>query len=177
MKKEILIHFSFLILLFALISLIRRYLNLSYWPFWVGGLVGTLLPDLDHLLYVFFLKPEDLTSQRVNYMLGKRDLWGSLNLLAETRSERVKLIFHTSLFQIIFAVLSFWVMTSSGSLFGRGLVLAFLLHLVIDQMVDLRTVGNLFNWFKNFPVTFPQEKERLYWRINILFLLILSSLF
>jgi hypothetical protein len=177
MRKEILIHFSFLILLFVLISLVRNYLNLSYWPFWVGGLVGTLLPDLDHLLYVFFLRPEELTSQRVNYMLEKRNLWGSLNLLAETRSERTKLVFHTALFQIIFVILSFWMVTSSGSFFGRGVVLAFLLHLIVDQTVDLKVVGNLFNWFKNFPIAFPQEREKLYWGINILVLVILAFLF
>jgi hypothetical protein len=176
-KKEILIHFSFLILLFALISLTRHYLNLSFWPFWVGGVVGTFMPDLDHLLYVFFLRPEELTSQRVNYMLEKRNLWGTLNLLAETRSERTKLVFHTALFQIIFAVLSFWVITSSGSLFGRGIVLAFLLHLVVDQGVDFKIVGNLFNWFKTFPIAFPQDKEKLYWGINTLLLIVLSFLF
>ncbi|MEK7111690.1 MAG: hypothetical protein AAB875_00005, partial [Patescibacteria group bacterium] len=129
MKKEIFIHLAVLVSLFIFISIARGYLSLSYWPLWVGALFATLLPDLDHVLYVFFLRPQELTSQRVGYMMGKRDFWGSLELLAETRSERSKLIFHTATFQLIFIVLTFFVLTSSGSLFGRGLVLAFFLHL------------------------------------------------
>jgi len=54
--------------------------------------------------------------------------------LLSTRQERIGLIFHTILFRAIFFVLTFWVMTSSTSLFGKGIVLAFCLHLVIDQI-------------------------------------------
>ena len=105
MKKELFIHFSFLISFLILISLLKGWVNLSYWPLWLGGVVGTLLPDLDHLIYVFFLQPQELTSQRVNYMVSKKNIFRTLELLAETRYERKNLIFHTLLFQIIFLVL------------------------------------------------------------------------
>lgn len=177
MKKEFFIHFSILILFLFLIALVKGFLNLSSWSFYVGGIVGTILPDLDHLLYVFFLRPQELTSQRVNYMLGKKDFGGSLNLLAETKNERTKLIFHTAFFQIILSILAFWVITSSGSLFGRGLVVAFTLHLITDQLVDLNQFGNLSTWFRDFPIVFPPEKEKLYWGINVVFFLLLAFLF
>lgn len=176
MKREIFIHLAVLVSLFIFISITRGYLSLSYWPLWVGALFGTLLPDLDHILYVFFLRPQELTSQRVGYMIGKRDLWGSLELLAETRSERTKLIFHTSTFQLIFIVLTFFVLTSSGSLFGRGLVLAFFLHLLVDQVVDFTSTGNLVNWFKNFPVELDASKQKVYWWVNVVLLLIFAFL-
>ena len=133
MKREVLVHFSFWFAFFVFITLIKGWFSLSYWPFWVGGIVGTVLPDIDHFLYVLFLQPQELTSRRVSYMLGKREIWQAIRLLYDTRSERSNLIFHTITFQLIFAVLTFWVMTSSASLFGRGLVLAFSLHLLIDR--------------------------------------------
>lgn len=126
------------------------------------------MPDLDHLLYVYFLRPQELTSQRVNYMVGKGEIGRTLDLLAETRYERTKLVFHTALFQIIFLILSFLVLTSSGSIFGRGLVLAFLLHLSIDQIVDLRETGALANWMNNMPFTLDKSQLTIYGVVALL---------
>jgi len=178
MKKEIFIHFAFLVSLFIFVSIIRKYLSFSFWPFWAGGIIGTLLPDIDHILYVFFLRPQELTSQRVSYMLTKRDFWGSLNLLAETRSERTRLIFHTATFQLIFLVLTFFVLTSSGSLMGRGLVLAFFLHLIIDQAVDLEATGSLSNWFRNFPFWRPVDNRQtlVWWGAGLIVVLLFGFL-
>lgn len=176
MRKEAFIHLSFLISFFIFISLFKGWMDVSYWPFWLGGIIGNFLPDLDHFIYVYFLKPYELTSQRVSYMLGKRDVLRTFRLLAETRSERTKLIFHSGLFQLILLVLTFLVVTSSGSLFGRGLVLAFFLHLLVDQMVDLAEIGNLDNWFGGFPVAFNENQARGYCFIMIFVFLLLGFL-
>ncbi len=162
MKKEIFVHFAFLISFFIIISVLRKWFMLSYWPFWAGGIVGTILPDVDHLIYVYFLRPHELTSQRVSQMLSRRDIKGIFSLLADTRSERTKLIFHSAFFQGIFLILTFLVVTSSGSIFGRGLVLAFFLHLAIDQLVDFVEVGNLDFWFESLNISVDKEKSRLY---------------
>ncbi|OGM55894.1 hypothetical protein A3E46_01630 [Candidatus Woesebacteria bacterium RIFCSPHIGHO2_12_FULL_46_16] len=171
MKKEILVHLSFLASFLIFVSLLKGWLSFSYWPFWLGAIVGTILPDIDHLLYVFFLRPQELTSQRVSHMVGKRDLLGSMNLLAETRAERTKLVFHTATFQLIFLVLTFFVLTSSGSLLGRGLVLAFSLHLLVDEAVDFTDMGSLSNWFRNFPASLDLGKQRIYWWASVILLL------
>ena len=176
MRKELFVHFAFLVSLFIFISLVKGWIAIAYWPFWVGGVVGTLLPDIDHLIYVYFLRPLDLTSQRVNHLITKREILNTLNLLAETRYERKDLVFHTVLFQIIFLILTFWIIVSSGSLLGRGIVLAFTLHLLIDQIVDLREVGNLDNWFKNFPIQVDANRTRVYWGIMLILLLFLGFL-
>lgn len=175
MKKEIVIHLVPLILLMVIVTLLRRYFNLSFWPFWVGGVVGTVLPDLDHLIYAYFLRPQEFVSQKTNYLVEKKDIWGTLNFLSETRYERTKIIFHSANFQVIFLVLSFLVLTSSGSLFGEGLVLAFLLHLIVDQIVDLTSTGNLSNWFVGFPLN-VEGKEKLYFGLGIVIFLIFTIL-
>ncbi len=177
MKKEIIIHFSFLILLFFLISLFRGWLNLSYWVFWFGGILGTLLPDLEHLVYVYFSRPYELTSQRVKQMLQGRRIVQALELLKDTRYERTHLIFHTIWFQVVFFFLAFWILTSSGSILGRGLVLAFLLHLLIDQVLDLWKLGNLDKWLSQMPLALDKNQSRAYWFFIFLLFLLLCFVF
>lgn len=178
MRREIFIHFAFLFSFFVFVSLVKRWFALSYWPFWVGGILGTLLPDLDHVIYALYLRPNELNSQRVGYMLKKREIWETIKFLAETRYERTKLIFHTATFQIIFLILTFWVITSSGSPFGRGLVLAFALHLAIDQIVDINETGALTNWFRNFPLWSPKDKReaKIWWGAGLLVILLFGFL-
>lgn len=178
MKREVFIHFAFLISLFIFVSLTKKWLSFSYWPFWVGGLIGTLLPDLDHAIYALYLRPQELSSQRVNYMLKKKEIWETIKFLGETRGERTRLIFHSAVFQIVFLVLTFWVITSSGGTFGRGIVLAFFLHLLIDQAVDITETGGLANWFKTFPFWTPEEKKQawVWWGIGLILLLLFGFL-
>ncbi len=177
MRKEFFVHFSFLISFLIFTSLIKGWINLSYWPLWLGGAIGTILPDLDHLIYIFFLRPYELTSQRATRLISEKEVVRTLELLAETRYERKDLIFHTLLFQIIFLILAFWVVTSSGNLFGRGLVLAFSLHLTIDQIVDLMETGGLANWFKNIPFTLNKENAIRYCAVVLILILIFGIIF
>lgn len=176
MRRELFIHFAFWFSFFILISIFKHYLNISYWPFWLGGAIGVILPDIDHILYVYFIKPTDLSSQRVNYLVNKKQLWRSVQLLYETRNERNGLIFHTIFFQLIFLVLTFWMMSSSASLFGRGLVLSFALHISIDQLVDLVDMKNLSNWLKFVPITLDLTKSKIFWATGILLVSIMGFL-
>jgi hypothetical protein len=176
MKKELALHFLTSIILFVLISFLRNYLNISYWPLWVGAIVGTILPDIDHIIYVYYLRPHELTSQRIMYAAGKGQLLASWHLLASTRSERTNLILHTVTFQILFVVLSFLVVTSSPSLLGRGLVLAFLLHLLVDEVLDLKQNGNLLNWFRQIPIQLDSIQLNIYLIANLAAILIFGIL-
>lgn len=174
MKKEILAHSLALIILFALIALFRNYFQPRYILFLVGGIIGTLLPDVDHLIYVYAFSPQDLTSQRVNLKLQNRDVKGTLALLYSTRSERKKLVFHTAFFQIIFLLLAFLVISSSGNVFGTGLVLAFALHLSVDQIIDLDSTDTLNNWFSQPPLNISLDKEKsLFYWLGILVLILI----
>lgn len=174
MRKEIFIHFAFLISFLIFVSLFKGFFSFSYWALWLGGIIGTILPDIDHLVYVLFLEPQDLNSQRISFKISKREIIDAFRLMAETRKERKNLIFHTTLFQVIFVILSFWIITSSGSIFGRGLVLGFLLHLLIDQLVDLQDTGNLTNWLKQ--VTLDKNQMLFYIGVNLVIILIFGFL-
>ncbi len=183
MTKEVLIHFSLLIVLFALLTLFRGLIPNSLetlflvLPLWIGGVMGTLLPDIDHLIYVRFLKPQELTSQRVEHLAVNKDLKGAVTLLSATSSERTQLIFHTAFFQIIFVVLTFLVVTSSASFLGRGLVLGFSLHLIVDQLTDMRKLGSITGWFKNLPISLNLNQQKAYIALTGILLLAFAFLF
>lgn len=168
MRRELFLHFSFWLSFFIFIMLAKQYFFWGIWPFWVGGIVGTLLPDIDHIIYFYFIRPNDLTSQRFNYLAQKSEIKRMLTLLYETRDERRGLIFHSVFFQIIFMILTFWMLSSSSSLFGRGLVLAFALHLSIDQIIDLMDIGSFDNWTKIFPIQFDLDKAKIYTLVMLL---------
>src|SRR5258706_3522351 len=168
MRRELFIHFAFWLSFFIFITLAKSYFSLAFWPFWLGGIFGTVLPDLDHVIYFYFLSPRDLTSQRFNFLIQKHEIKRMLTLLYETRGERRGLIFHSVFFQIIFMILTFWMISSSSSLFGRGLVLAFALHLSIDQIMDLTDIGTFDNWVKMFPIKFDYKKAKIYTFTTIL---------
>jgi len=180
-KKELFTHFLFAVPFFILLTLVKGWLHLAYWQFWVGGVIGTILPYADHFIYVYFLAPHELTSQRVASYVTQRKIGSALDLAFATTEERSKLIFHRAYFQIIFLILTFWVVTSSGSLLGRGIVLAFSLHLIIDQMEELLRVKNLNSWFKELtfiPLEGLDNKKTLtYFGINLLALLLFGFVF
>jgi len=174
MRKELTIHLSAFLVSFLVMAVLRQYLQFSYLPFFVGALVGTFLPDIDHFIYIYYLRPHELTSQRAKSMIQKRDFVGSWNLLSSTRYERTNLVFHNAWFQVLFLILTFWVLSSSLNLFGRGLVLAFSLHLLVDQFIDLRDTKSLSNWFAQLSITLSRTQVTIYLLVVSSFLLFLA---
>lgn len=149
MKKELYIHFGFTISYLLVLSILNGWFKLSFYGLWIGGLIGTLLPDADHFVYAYFLRPQELTSQRARHLVFKKEYLNSIRLLFDTRKERTNLIFHSVLFQLIFIVVTFLIITSSGSVFGIGLVLSFYIHMLVDQLIDYMDMGNIDNWFSS----------------------------
>lgn len=173
-KRELFVHYAYWFSFFILLSVIDNSLRFDFWPFWLGGILGTILPDFDHLIYILFTRPHELTSQRVVSLINKKEAWGAVQLLYDTREERKDLVFHTIFFQLILFVLTFLVVSSSGSLFGMGLVLAFALHLNVDQLIDLEKVGSLSNWYRLLPYKLTTEQSKVYWLFGFLATLVLG---
>lgn len=176
MRREVFIHFSFLFTFLVFIHLVKRWFDFSFYPLWIGGILGTFLPDIDHLLHVYIVRPDDADSLKVKEAISKKNITLTIKALFEGRRERGELVFHSVLFQVIFLVLVFLVVTSSGSIFGRGLVLGFALHLLVDQFVDLLERKDLTSWFRILQIQPEREKTILYWAINAFALLIFAFL-
>lgn len=177
MKKDLLTHFGFLIAFFTLITLFKGKFELAFIPFWVGGVIGTLLPDIDHLLYVYLFKPEEATSQEVTNLISKNKYKESWDRLMLSRLQRTDLIFHTASFQVLFLVFAFLVISSTISLVAEGIVLAFSLHLIVDQLVDFIETKSYQSWFAKFPIVLNDSQKRWYLVGNVFALFVFGFFF
>ncbi len=150
MRKEILSHLVPTLVFLVLVTLAHWQLNFSLIFFWLGGLFGSLFLDIDHLFYAYLQAPHEFTSQRVKRLFEQKQFKVGMILLFETQEERGRMIFHSVLFQIILLIVCFFVLTSSASLFGKGLVLGMLLHSLTDQGFEFIKNGEIENWFWQF---------------------------
>lgn len=141
LKKKIRSHLLVTFVWLVVITLLRWHWHWNLILLWLGGLVGTFLLDIDHLLYTLVIYPQEVTSMRVKSLVQQRRYKDTLILLADTENERVKLSFHNAIFQLVLYILCFFVLTSTGSLFGAGLVMAMALHLLMHELTLLLRGG------------------------------------
>jgi len=175
MKREAAIHLTSLVLFFLFLSLLKGwYTDFRFLWFWLGGIFGAFLLDIDHLVYSLFLNPHELTSQRVAHLVKQRRFQETADLLARTKHERTKVILHSIEFEAVFLILALFVITSSGSLFGVGLVLGVMTHFLVDQFFDLQSLGHLNNWFRQFPIRLEKKDATLFWIGSVLVVLLLG---
>jgi len=71
--------------------------------------------------------------------------------------------FRSIVFEALFAVVAFFVISSSSSAIGGGLVLSLFLQMVLWQAGEWRLVGNLSSWYRmvNATVTIASQKSIL----------------
>ena len=151
LKKEIGDHLisSLVIFIFAeavwLIS--GNFSVLSAVFFLLGLVLGTFILDVDHLVYWYFLKPSLEESKKARELISQKQYKQALSLLAENHKAHTSLVFHHFVFQAVLLIVSFFIISSTTSIFGKGLVLAMSAHLLLDQFLDLRTnPDHLKNW-------------------------------
>jgi len=137
LKREVTSHLLVTLAWLGIVTLLRWSWHWNLILLWLGGLAGTFLLDIDHLLYTLWIYPQELTSIRVRNLIEQRRFKDALILLADTHEERFKFAFHNALFQPILYVVCFFVLTSTGSLFGASLVMAMALHLLKDELEPL----------------------------------------
>ena len=129
LKKELTTHYLLTLVWLGAVSFLRWKWNLELIGLWLGALVGTMILDLDQVFYALLIYSEEKAKE----FWRQRKIKALLEYLAETYSQRTKLPFHNAVFQVGFLLFSFWVLTSSAGLFGKGLVMAANLHLLKDE--------------------------------------------
>lgn len=162
------------ILLATVVTVLRGWFDVDHIPLFLGAMFGIFLPDIDHFIYVFYLKPHELTSQRVKRLAQTRSFKSIIQLLYNTKEERTTLIFHNFVFQVLFIVLSFYILTSTSDYFGKGLVLAFLLHLLIDEYFEFKQNNNINTWFHNFELNLNPNQTKYFLGLMFAVLLFLG---
>lgn len=163
LKKEIGNHLILSLVIFVLAEFFwlvsGNFSILNAVIFLLGLVLGTFILDVDHLVYWYFLKPSLEESKKAREFVSQKQYKQALFLLAENHRTHTSLVFHHFIFQAVLLIVSFFIISSTTSIFGKGLVLAMSAHLLLDQFVDLKTSpDHLKNWlfarspFSNLPL-------------------------
>lgn len=177
MKKTLAMYSGLFILYFALAGLFNRLYRPEHIVFYIGGLLGILLPLVDRFLLKYLLKPKKFAVDQAITDLEHGNINKSLGELGEYDNTKDKLIFHTAVFQLLFLIIAFYIVSSSRHLLASGIVLGFMLHLSIAQGLDLRDLKTIDHWFRNFPISLDQRQKIWFFVGNIVFLLLFGFLF
>lgn len=166
LKSEINSHLLVTFIYFLLVSLLRWKFDLSYFWLWTGALLGTFFLDIDHLVYWFITHPEEKDS------IEAREIWSGgrtrgARWTRRTREtiERLKelyllgqkfhdthnqLIFHSVVGQTILFLLTFYILSSGGSIFASAFMMSINLHLLKDEwqgfFVDKKNLSDWLFW-------------------------------
>lgn len=74
--------------------------------------------------------------------------------------------FRSIVFQVLFILVSFFIITSSGSALAAGLVLSIFLTLIYWQIEEWRRLGNLTSWYTMIAGPIPLAVQ---WRLLVVF--------
>ncbi len=141
MKQELKNHLPPLIFIFLLSSLFWIFSGapvLNFILLFLGLSLGAFFLDTDHLLYWYFLKPELGESKNARILISQKRYRDVLAHLALYHKTHTSLIFHHFTFQVILLILTFFVLSSTYTIFGKGLCLSIYIHLLVDQINDYK---------------------------------------
>jgi len=182
MKQELKHHLFPLSIIFIFTSILWLLATVPFYQFvylFFGLLWGSFALDLDHLIYWFYLKPTLPESIQAHQYFKQKNISSLLKLLEKTHKNHTSLIFHHYFFQIVLALVSLFIISSSGSVFASSLVLALNLHLLVDQIYDYQTnPRHLQRWLfaresKQLPIKYLKHYLVTFALFSLFFLLIL----
>ncbi len=145
------------------------------WMYWVlGVLVGVLALFFDRIAYTFSY-PQEQLSQHFSWYWKQKKYGAALALLDTRRMEQEKLTFRSALFMVIWVPLAFFALTSTVGLFGKGVVMGLMLHILVDswRMLKIspqRAHVRLF-WIIKRVVT-PEERQVFLWVMSAIFVVL-----
>lgn len=129
------------IAILIVIVIVRRSLG-DIW-LGVGWILGYFASELDQIFYATVCNPHELSCQRVQSEIAKRDWKNAWRMLQDSKSERSKLPIHNIVTGLVLGVLGVWLVTSSLSLLASGLVIALGIKLFLDFVLD----KNQIDWY------------------------------
>ncbi len=147
----------------------------SNWVGWgwfaLGVTTGVLVLFLDRVAFTYSYPGAQISQQFMWYWKQKK--YGTaLSLLDSRRLEQERLVFRSALFMVMWVPLAFFALTSTGGLFGKGVVMGLMLHILADawrlQQTEPRRLHIRLFWIIKRVIS---EEERL------VFLWVMSTIF
>jgi hypothetical protein len=177
-KSELKKHLLPLLAIFVIIAAVWFFSKVNYLNFillFFGLLLGSFFLDLDHLIYWLYLNPNIEESRLAQIAFKKYDFISLLKLLEFTHQKHLSLIFHHFFFQVVMALISIFVFTSSNNPFAMAFLLALNVHLLVDEINDYRlNPVHLQDWLF---AREPKQLPRRYLPHYILIFIFLTSVF
>jgi hypothetical protein len=181
-KSELKRHLLPLLAIFIFISIFWiaskvSFLNFIYLFF--GLLLGSFFLDVDHLVYWLYLNPNVEESRLAQIAFQKYDFRSLVKLLESTHQQHTSLVFHHFFFQMIMALFSIFVFTSSDNPFATAFLLALNVHLLVDEIIDFRrNPKHLQNWLfaretKQLPLRYLPQYIAIFTFLTFIFTLLL----
>ena len=139
MKHEFRYHLLASLALFFLISIflvIIKSPNIEILSVFIGIFLGSIVLDIDHLIFWYFLKPNLEESRLARTTIKNYDLKSLFKLIKTSHQTHHNLIFHHYFFQSILVLFTFFIFTSTTNLFVISLVVSLNLHLLVDEYID-----------------------------------------
>jgi hypothetical protein len=167
-EKEIKIYSAVLIVYLVIISFLRWELNWRVLLLWLGGFVGLALYNLDHLAYLLWQAPEDSAAIEFRQLVSQRRFKEGLFLLIKTADQRKRLVGHSVIFQGVLVALTFFAVSSTASLLGKGLVMGLFLYSLINQALLLLAGHDLSSWFWQVQTRLSKTGEAFYFLILVI---------
>ncbi len=116
--------------------------SLFFWPifrdpvllteFTIGVYIGFLIFFLDRFLHVFFLEPEAELSKIVRELWRNKQVTKVVKAVVIGRNLQERLITRSVFFLIAYVATAIFILTSTGSVLGMGVVLGIGLHYCFD---------------------------------------------
>lgn len=146
--------------------------SLMLWIWWVlGVVVGVILLFADRIAYTYSYPGAQISQQFAWYVKEKKYLT-ALDLLDARRLEQERLSFRSALFMTIWVPLAFFALTSTTGLFGKGVVMGLMLHILADawrlQQHEPRRLHVRLFWIIKREVK-DEERQIFLWVITGLF--------
>lgn len=151
--------------------------NLSHYLGWggwlIGVIIGVLLLFIDRIVYTYSY-PGTQIAQQFSWYWQQKKYGSALTLLYDRRLEAERLTFRSSLFIIMWIPLAFFALTSTSALFGKGVVMGIMLHILADswrlQKADPRRLHLRLFWLIKREVT-NEERLTFLWITTTIFTL------
>jgi len=148
--------------------------SLIPWTWWVLGVsVGVLVLFADRIAYTFSY-PGTQISQQFAWYIKEKKYMTALNLLDARRLEQERLTFRSSLFMAIWVPLALFAITSTPGLFGKGVVMGLMLHILADdwklQMQDPKRLHIRLFWLIKREIT-DEQRATFLWVITVFFVM------
>ncbi len=142
----------------------------------LGALFGTFLLDSDYIFFTYFIDPKHYFSVNIQHLVKQRNFSGALQYINYHKGELRGLPLHSTLFQVLLAIVSLYIMLATKSVFGKTLTLVMMGQIFFEQAQDYMEKKDIGNWFWVLKVKPAKEALIFYFALLGVFFLYLLSL-